>query len=377
MKSLRFLIAVLGPVLVLATGMRVYGWIVHTPAPTPPKPAAMHATPRPVSEAPSRGTLSPLREVTKPGQLFMPTGIAATPSILAALDPMNGTMPIAIIDPRTGESRDPTQSLGAAAKELHFSVIQPAGERAFFLSDPSQMRIARLVLDEHDASQATLGELAAERSIVSVLPLSRDLVVLSGLFPDRLLSIRRIAGGRLTPETEVGTPLFPEVTAPKVAANLNRNVMARDPASGRIVAAFLFSSRLHVYTPSGALERQIAGPIDVKLAYNVGFDTLHQIDKFMTHDDLRFCYVSVAADARYIYALFAGRAEGHFKTASAYGDQLQVFTWDGRSVGNWKLAQPARGIAVGGTPARLWALNAPPLPVIAEYDMSGIRPRDE
>jgi hypothetical protein len=196
-------------------------------------------------------------------------------------------------------------------------------------------------------------------------------VVATGLLADRLLQFYHFRAGALVAAESVKGPLFPEYPAEKVALSLNRGKIALHPRDHRIVQAFLFSSRVHIYSTEGVIERAIAGPVDAKGIIETKFDKELGFDRHLQgNKGTRYCYLDVTADDHRIYALFSGRTQGGFQgSVPVSGDQLHIFDWDGRFLGAWHLDQDLFGIAVSA--GRLFA-RPREVPGIFEYEVSDL-----
>jgi hypothetical protein len=152
--------------------------------------------------------------------------------------------------------------------------------------------------------------------------------------------------------------LFPDVRSPLVSMMLNRSAVAVSPERNRLVQAFLMSCRIHIVDSRGVLERQVAGPIDLKLEYGVYLDESDGQEKMSMHPAMKYCYTHVAASRDHVLALFAGNAVADHNRQMSWGYQLHVIRWDGSLVGAWNFEHPVQSIATDASGERLWAINA-------------------
>jgi len=195
-------------------------------------------------------------------------------------------------------------------------------------------------------------------------------IVANGLFAHELLRLFTPSG---KPDGTLGQSPFPKVV-PDIAIHLNRNALVSNPAHTRVALAFLYVARLEIMSSDG-MDRALSGPTEVKLAYRTMNDPVEGIERFLRTDDTRFAYVDVAADDDRVYALFSGRSRGEWKEAAGLGDTLDIWTWDGDFVGEWRLPKPVSCIAVDYRSHRLYAAVAEPQPNLLEFDTASFGPR--
>jgi hypothetical protein len=168
----------------------------------------------------------------------------------------------------------------------------------------------------------------------------------------------------------------------EAASELVRMWEARGSLSGRIVAVpdavskFMDDARARhlIYSRDCTLEHMLAGPVDVRPAFDVRFDADIGMDRPLWNNDNRFCYLDVTSDSQHIYALFSGRRLGDFLGGDqSLGDQLHIFDWEGHYLGSWRLAEPVLRLQYGGNPSRLWGLRSSPSPPsVNEYELPRI-----
>lgn len=369
MKKARFVLAVVGPILILMLVRAASSSIVGKPSPvaTPPKPAK--TTARPFSEGPFSGTIKRLSVLPATVSLKYPLAVAVIDSDMLILDPWGdgGIIHVNLATKRQTSLRTALTNKGFTKRydELGTSEVT----HTFILkrsNDPASLQIRFSAKGSIEA----LSSFEAPQGISTILGLSPERFAANGLWATKLLEIDRLQGAHADTEAVHSAALFPEVVAPKVAINLHLNSIALNPRDHRIVQAFLYASRLHVYAPDGKLERAVAGPFDVKLSYDVVFSEAAHLDVFGPNADTRYSYIDVRADAEHIYTLFSGRLASYFKEDAPFGDQLHVFTWDGLFVGAWQLPDAVNRIAISHDGSRMWAARRLPTASIVEYDLS-------
>lgn len=182
------------------------------------------------------------------------------------------------------------------------------------------------------------------------------------------VSTGRVVDGRLVQTKDVGQSIFTDVASPNVLLMLNRSRVAVAPNRERLAQAYLMSCRIQIVTADGTLERQVAGPIDLKLEYDIYLDKADSQEKMAPNARMKFCYTGVAASDAGVFALFAGNAFKEFQNKMSYGKQLHLFSWDGRPQGVWELHDHVQSIAVSAAGDRLWAIS-PERKALVEYSI--------
>lgn len=176
---------------------------------------------------------------------------------------------------------------------------------------------------------------------------------------------------------EIGDPLFPIVDS-GLSVFFNLLSFTVDPAQQRLAVAFRLSDRLHVHDLDGVLTRAIAGPVEVKLDFDiVPRDPDVGGYTFGINHETRFTYLDVDSDRDLIVALFAGRngsGPGMPRgPGSAFsGDELHVFRWDGTPVGTWRLPEAVISIRLDDRSQRIYAVREFPFWSIVELDASSL-----
>ena len=305
----------------------------------------------PVSEWPDTPLIQSTRVLTPDVGITGTVDIAVSGDWLLALQFRNR---LAGVNLATETVYDLTPSL--AGHDL-YNGIWSGRKREFLLGGANAEGLTRLLLDfENGQLEVETRALRRPRNFLYSLPLRSGYWLSNAVFPESgLLSVDELVDGQFVSRSMVGRSLFPDVSASIVLVNLNTNVIAAAPGGDRIAQAFRRISRIHVYTASGALERRIAGPIEVVARYDEYPDLDTGETKMRMRPDTKFCYIDVTATSTSIVALFSGMALGEFPRSS--GEQLHVFKWDGRLIGAYKLDAPVQEIAAGPDERFVWAFR--------------------
>ena len=366
-SAVRFVAIVLAPVAVLVL-WSAFGPLVGRKVRS--TVASLRSTPpsfAPVSEWPDTPLIRSSRVLTPDVGITGTVDIAVSGDWLLSLQFRNRLVGVNLA---TESVYDLTSSL---AGHDPYNVIWRGRKGEFLLGGANAEGLARLVLDfENGQLKVETSELRRPRNLLYSLPLRSGYWLSNAVFPESgLLSVDELVEGRLVSRSMVGRSLFPDVSASIVLVNLNANVIAAAPDGERIAQAFRRTSRIHVYTASGSLERRIAGPIEVVARYDEypAFDT--DETKMRMRPDTKFCYIDVTATSTSIVALFSGRAFGEFPRSSA--EQLHIFKWDGRLIGAYKLDAPVQEIAAGPDERFVWAFRPEAPAAFVEYPLPAAR----
>lgn len=166
---------------------------------------------------------------------------------------------------------------------------------------------------------------------------------------------------------ETGNPLFPGLDF-GLSVYFNLVSLTVHPDQQWLAVAFQLSNRLHVYDLGGALKRAIAGPVEVKLDFDIK-PLQGGGHRFATNSETTFSYLAVESNRDVIVALFAGRHAG--APGSAYtGDELHVFRWDGTPVGTWRIPEPVVAFHLDDANQRIYAVRPAPFQAVVELDAS-------
>ena len=180
---------------------------------------------------------------------------------------------------------------------------------------------------------------------------------------------------RATLRRSVGEPLFP-ITTTGLPVFFNWVSFAVRPDQRRLAAAFRLSDRIHVYDEDGELVRAVAGPVAVKL----DFDIVPRLPgvggyTFGVNEETRFAYLSADGDDDFIMALFSGLYPGSDDDIST-GDELHVFRWDGTLAGVWRLPASIEAFRLDPASRRIYGSpgvrEASPFPSVVEFDAEPI-----
>lgn len=316
--------------------------------------ASLRSTPpsfAPVSEWPDMPLIQSTRVLTPDVGITGTVDIAVSGNWLLALQFGNRLVGVNLA---TETVYDLTPSL---AGHDPYNGIWRGRKGEFLLGGANTEGLTRLFLDfENGQLEVETSALRRPRNFLYSLPLRNGYWLSNAVFPESgLLSVEELVDGHLVSRSMVGRSLFPDVSARIVLVNLNANVIAAAPGGDRIAQVFRRTSRIHVYSASGTLERRIAGPIEVVARYDE-FPALDTGEtKMRTRPDTKFCYIDVAATSTSIVALFSGRSLGEFPRSG--GEQLHVFQWDGRLIGAYKLDAPVQEIAAGPDERFVWAFR--------------------
>lgn len=160
-------------------------------------------------------------------------------------------------------------------------------------------------------------------------------------------------------------PLFP-VVDPGLALFFNLVSLTVHPDQRQLAVAFRLNARLHLHDRTGALTRAVAGPVEVKL----DFDIVPRASRhsFGLNDETRMAYLDLDSDRSLIAALFAGRSRNTGARNVFAGDELHIFRWDGTLVGTWRLPEAVVSLQLDETRRRLYAVRQSPTWSIIELD---------
>lgn len=174
--------------------------------------------------------------------------------------------------------------------------------------------------------------------------------------------------GAMQQKTAFGHSLFPGLVT-EFRKPLNSTYMDIAPDRRRMVVAYQWSDKIDIYDlDRGGLERSIAGPVESKLDFAVAQDG--STKRFTLHDETQWSYVDVVATKDLIVGLYAGNVRKKLRTSFGNGQQLHVFTWDGRLVGIWRLQQPLQMIEIDQTRKVLYGLRWKPTTSVVAIDAS-------
>jgi hypothetical protein len=335
--------------------------------------------------APSTAKLPVLRELWS-----VPRSTDRLPTRLAVVGRwlvIAGTGRVTRIDLRDGETAIVADAVRNRATGSVWDVtsLMAGGPRSAWISDASKGLLTLLDLERTDANPRRV--IAFEANVMGA-GLFGDTIVGNPLSSTDLLRLYTLpAGVTLAADApccrdggvERATRLRAIEGVPyeglvwQLGVILNESIMAPHPARDRLVLAFKFSSRLHVYAATGRLERAIAGLRDVRLDFKVRRKPGNP-STFVRIPETRPSYVAVTADDTFIYGLFSGRSIGEYGGDHMHGDELHVFRWSGEVVGRWTLGKAIAQVAVEPGTGRLFGLTMSPRPAVIELDAHALRP---
>jgi hypothetical protein len=221
-----------------------------------------------------------------------------------------------------------------------------------FGQDSGQMAL----IDPLEKDPSVLRVIKAANDIRQVRWLRNGTLLANGFFASETLRLMEVRDDTLTMIEPLGKSLFPDVV-PDIAVNLNRNRISVRADEERIAQAFLYVPRIHVYSPAGQVLAVLAAPEEIPLKYDAVPDPGLGMTHFIRTDETRFCYVDVASDLSYIYALFSGQSRSTDSAGAFEAELLDVFDWNGRFQGRWTLPYRSVGIVADDQGHRLFILT--------------------
>lgn len=234
-----------------------------------------------------------------------------------------------------------------------------AGTEGFALLDPAAPdRPARVVtLDDEAVRPFWFGDVIVAAGRTALLRFYA-----TGAADDTIATLVREAGEPLFPIVDSGLqPFFSLVS------------FTAHPDQKQFAVAFQLTDRLHIYNHEGALTRAIAGPVEVKLDFDivprspaVGGHT------FGINGETRMAYLDVDSDGDFIASLFAGRSRNAGAGDIFSADELHVFRWDGTPVGVWRLPEAVISFRLDEVRRRIYAVRRSPSWSVIELDASPI-----
>lgn len=193
-----------------------------------------------------------------------------------------------------------------------------------------------------------------------------DTLVSNGLFSQEMLQYFTESDKEMRKVRTAGhTPFGREVE--DVAMILNRTIMAVPPSRTKMAAAYRYTSRVDFFDASGRLMHSAAGPTEITPYYRVVPDPRSKMNRWVPLRETAYAYLDVDATDEFVYALFTGRSHKDYKDTYDLGDQVHVFTWDGRLADVWKLDEAVTRIEVDVEGGRLFGARELPYPSLIEY----------
>lgn len=234
-----------------------------------------------------------------------------------------------------------------------------AGTDGFALLDPTAPdRPARVVtLDDEAVRPVWFGDDIVAAGRTTLLRFYAP-----GTADDTIATLVREAGDPLFPVVDSGLQVFFGLVSVTV-----------HPDQKQFALAFQLADRLHIYDHKGALARAVAGPVEVKLDFDivprapaVGGHT------FGINGETRMAYLDVDSDGDVIASLFAGRSRNAGAPDIFSADELHVFRWDGTLVGAWRLPEAVISFRLDEVRRRIYAVRRSPSWSVIELDASPI-----
>jgi hypothetical protein len=151
----------------------------------------------------------------------------------------------------------------------------------------------------------------------------------------------------------------------EVRQHAYQGTMTLAPDRGRFALATRHADQLEIYRSDGTLLRRVHGSRGFEPRYEVR--RLKGVPYMTSGEDMRFGYIDVASTATHIYALYSGRARKEAPGEAHYGQHVQVFDWNGRLVGTYKLDASAVAIAPDPANGQLFAISRRPANALVRY----------
>ena len=111
-------------------------------------------------------------------------------------------------------------------------------------------------------------------------------VFANGAFPEAALQIGTISADWSVEKWEAVAPAVFDGIPMEVAIFLNRSSLAFDPGITRVAQAFLYASRLHIYSGTGENLATVAGPEEIPLSYRT--EQVGPRERFLHNPDSRW-----------------------------------------------------------------------------------------
>jgi hypothetical protein len=203
-------------------------------------------------------------------------------------------------------------------------------------------------------------------------------IVANGAFPNELIHTYHIdddgnrvqSGTGASPNQKAGKALFPKLR-PNFSRQLNVTAMDVSRERHRLVVAFRWSDRIHLYDSTTLeLERAVAGPQETRLSFGTADydgELVFTLDAEATH-----AYAGIVAGPSAIVGLYSGIEMRRDRATMGLGTRLHVFDWDGRLIGDWGLPEPVQQIAIDWKRRLLYAIQSVPQSRLLQSDLSPI-----
>jgi hypothetical protein len=248
---------------------------------------------------------------------------------------------------------------------MTYAVISrvPGGMDVVDALDPTKAQLTRLELPGGgitQVSQRDFRQLPASGFPYDLVMLDQDRAAGLGLFPEGRLGVFDLTAG-----TGRYTGQLPQVDGQHngILQQAWMGRMATNPAGTRIAVVTMNAGQLEIYDAAGDLLSRTDGPFPFDPDYRVGRQG--DFERGIRH---RTGYSSVAATEDRIYALFAGRAEAHFRGWKlSHGEFIHVFDWSGELDRVFSLDREVLRIALDQDASAIFAITDTPTPAVLRF----------
>lgn len=356
-RSLRFLLAVFGPVAVLVVLLAGVPLFFGSHPELQESTVERMGLSRVVDQSRRRAQLPILRRLRILGAPDDFQGLLRYADVIGDRVIVIADTRVIPVDLRTGAVGPAVADLGAAIGRVRSVTTTPRaeiwinGSDGFVRFDPGAPAAParRILLDAEARDPMWFGDRIVSRGNATVL---------------RLYDVHESTATLIR---EFGEPLYPGLGL-GLSVYLNRVSKTVHPDQDRLAVAFQSSARLHVHDRSGALIRAVAGPVEIDLDFDL-VPAAPEIGgyRFSLNNETSFSYLDVDSDRNLIAALFGGRRNGD-GADPFLGDELHVFRWDGTPAGVWRLPDPVNQIGLDAANRRIYGVRERPFPSIVELD---------
>lgn len=310
------------------------------------------------------------------GLLQYPVSIASVNGFLFVVDTEADSM-IVVLDGRTGQlvTRFGRRGRGAGQFEAPVAIDQEAGAAgAVWVIDGA---LRRAVLVSLGLSRAVPGPTAILRSmelngagrgpITAAFVDSASTVLGVGFFSSAARFMRFSSGASFAlPPHALGEVAAPQGVPAEVRQHAFQSSIVRDPRGGRFAAATRYSDRFEIYTREGGLLAEAPRLRRFDPTYGVR-RTAGGMSRLGVGMDLRYGYISLAADGEGVFALYSGRTHLEAGRRAPYGAVVEQLDWHATRVRTYVLDADALSIAVDPSRGYLYAVVHEPAPALLRY----------
>lgn len=251
------------------------------------------------------------------------------------------------------------------------SVLKAAEDGAFWTYDGNQARLTLYRFADVQNGEFKGAEhipLIVERIMYELAFLDRDRAVGLGLFSGGRFALvdLRTADIRFT-----GTlPASKDATPPHVVQNAYLGKLAAHPSGSRFALATAHGGIIEIYDGDGSLLHSADTPFPFEPDYQAepGGNGPRMARGFLN----RGGYVGLDATQDFIFALFSGRAQGHFLSSYRDAEYLHVLDWEGNLVRVFRFDRLVSDIAVSRDGNTLFAIVSDPEPAVLSYSLPAV-----